>query len=275
METITAIGFIFGLSVVLALVLAVANAKLKVFEDPRIDAVEEALPGANCGACGAAGCRSFADSVVKGEIEPSRCTVGGTATAEFIANYLGIDAGSAEKKVARLLCAGGSDVASQAAAYEGFSSCRSAAAVTGGPKGCAFGCIGLSDCEEVCGFGAIQMAPNGLPVVDVSKCTACGDCVTVCPKKLFEIMPLSRHLIVQCKSLLAGEEAEALCSVACTACGRCVADAPTGLLEMKNNLPALDIKKLDLQTSIATFRCPTSAIVWIEAQQFPELYDDL
>ena len=44
--------FMLGLGVVLASVLAIANRKLYVYEDPRIDEVEEMLPHANCGACG-------------------------------------------------------------------------------------------------------------------------------------------------------------------------------------------------------------------------------
>lgn len=274
MGTVAAIGFILMLSVVLAIVLAIANSKLAVYEDPRIDVVEAMLPGANCGGCGLPGCRAFAEGVVKGELTPGKCPVTGSEGATYIANYLGIEAGQEEKKVARLLCAGGTDVALQIGEYEGFSSCRSAAVVTGGPKACAYGCLGLGDCEEACTFDAIYMAPNGLPIVDLDKCTACGDCVRICPKGLFELMPVSRGLIVQCKSLLEGEEAESVCKVACTACGRCVADAPSGLLEMKNNLPVLNMNQLNLQTPIATYRCPTDAIVWVEGQQMPELYEE-
>ncbi len=233
------------------------------------------MPGANCGACGVAGCRAFAEKVVEGEIPPGKCSVSGAEGAQTIADYLGIEAGQAEKNVARLLCAGGSDVAAQWAAYEGFLSCRAAAVVTGGPKACFYGCLGLGDCERVCQFKAISTAPNGIPVVDVEKCTACGDCVTICPKQLFQIMPVSQKLIVQCKSLLEGNEAESLCRVACTACGRCAADAPPGLIEMKNNLPLINERELDLQTSKATLRCPTKAIVWLDGQQFPELFAEL
>ncbi len=266
----TAILFLFGLSVALATILAIANSKLKVEEDPRIDVVADMLPGANCGACGLPGCRAFAERVVKGEIKPTDCPVGGVDTANYIANYLGIDAGAFVKKVARLLCAGGSDVAVEAGEYEGATSCRAAAAVTGGPKACVYGCLGLGDCMDVCTFGAIHMSPTNLPVVDIEKCTACGDCVEVCPKDLFELMPVNRHLIVQCKSLLEGDEAQEQCQVACTACGRCAADAPEGLIEMKNNLPVINEDLLNMETEIATLRCPTGAIVWVEGPQFPQ-----
>ncbi|RMG29705.1 MAG: Fe-S cluster protein [Methanobacteriota archaeon] len=208
--------------------------------------------------------------MIKGDVKPTDCPVGGVDTANYIANYLGIEAGSFVKRVARLLCAGGTDVAVQAGIYEGSISCRAAAAVTGGPKSCVYGCLGLGDCMDVCSFGAIHMSPTNLPVVDIEKCTACGDCVEICPKDLFVLMPLNRHLIVQCKSLLEGDEALEHCRVACTGCGRCAADAPEGLIVMKNNLPVINEDLLNLETNIATLRCPTNAIVWVDGPQFPE-----
>lgn len=271
MEMFVSIAFLAGLCAVLAIVLAVANRKLWVYEDPRIDHVADLLPGANCGACGLPGCRLFAERVVGGKIQPSQCPVGGPETARFIADYLGIEAGTMEKKVARLLCAGGDDVAIQIGEYDGFSSCRAAATVAGGFKGCTYGCLGLADCEVACTFDAIHMAPNGLPIVDFDACTACGDCVDACPKGLFEILAASHPLVVQCRSLLSGEAAERYCKVACTGCGICASDAPQGLIEMRNTLPVIDRSKPNLETEIATLRCPTGAIKWIPDQQFEEL----
>jgi electron transport complex protein RnfB len=275
MDLLSALAFLAGLSIALALLLAFANRWLKVDEDPRIDVVTDTLPGANCGACGLPGCRAFAEKVVGGEILPGQCPVGGPATAQFIANLLGIEAGSMEKKVARLLCAGGSDVAVTVGDYEGYASCRAAATVAGGFKGCTFGCLGLGDCEVSCTFDAIKMAPNGLPVVDLEACTACGDCVRACPKDLFQIFPVRQQLLVQCKNVLEGEAVTEFCQVGCTGCTRCAADAPEGLIDMAYNLPVIHLDHLELQTEIATYRCPTDAIVWIEGQQFPELHRTL
>ncbi|HQU74326.1 MAG: RnfABCDGE type electron transport complex subunit B [Calditrichaeota bacterium] len=267
MSWFSAILFLAGLSTILAIILALANQKLKVFEDPRIEAVTDMLPGANCGACGFPGCRAFSEKVVAGIKLPGDCPVGGQDTADTIADYLGIDPGSSVKRVARLLCAGGTDVAAQAGMYDGYPSCRAAAAVVGGSKACVYGCLGLADCKDVCDFDAIHMGPTGLPVVDEEKCTSCGDCVEICPKNLFEIMPINRHLIVQCKSLLEGDRALETCQVACTGCGKCAADAPEGLIDIRNNLAVINEKMLNLQTEMATLRCPTGAIVWLDEEK--------
>jgi len=265
METIlTAVGFMAVLGLILASVLVVANKRLYVFEDPRIDQVEELLPKANCGACGTAGCRQFAEKLVQGEIEPGKCTVNTKEMNQVIADFLGVDLGAGEKRVARLACAGGIHVAYIRASYGGVQSCRGAALVSGGGKGCSWGCLGLGDCAEVCEFDAIHLDKHGLPVVSEDKCTACGDCVTVCPKDLFSLHPVSHRLWVACKNQEFGDEAQHQCQVVCTACGRCAQDSPEGLIEIRDNLAAIDYAKNSLASKVAIERCPTGAIVWLE-----------
>jgi len=261
---LTAVGFMAALGLLLALMLVLANQRLYVYEDPRIDQVEDLLPKANCGACGEAGCRTFAELLVKGEVEPGKCTVNAKATNQRIADFLGVALGSNERRVARLACAGGAHVARQRARYAGLASCRAAALVSGGGKGCAWGCLGLGDCVAVCAFGALSLDAHGLPVVDESRCTACGDCVDVCPKDLFSLHPLSHRLWVACKSRDAGDEAEHECEVVCTACGRCAQDSPEGLIRIENNLAVIDYSRNALASTVAIERCPTGAIVWLE-----------
>jgi len=262
------VAILGGVGLVFAGAIALTHRKFKVWEDPRIDAVNDRLPGANCGACGQAGCRAFAESVVHGTQKPAGCTVMSIDQIGSLASFLGVEAGEANKRVARLLCAGGSNVAVQQADYLGLETCKAAAAVAGGGKGCRWGCLGLADCEVSCDFDAIFMNAYGLPVVIPDKCTACGDCVEACPKDLFTLMPIEQKLIVQCKSALEGDEIEALCQVACTACGRCAADAAPGLIEMKDGLAVVDYSKNDLADPAAIARCPTGAIVWVEGAQF-------
>ncbi|HHC72275.1 MAG TPA: Fe-S cluster protein [Thiotrichales bacterium] len=259
-----AVLFMGGLGLLLSLLLAIANRRLWVFEDPRIDQVEEMLPHANCGACGTAGCRPFAEALVRGDLNPALCTVNPPDENLRIARFLGVEAAHVERRVARLACAGGIHVARMRAHYEGIGSCRAAALVGGGPKRCAWGCLGLADCETVCDFDAISMNGFGLPVVDAERCTACGDCVEVCPKDLFSLEPVSHRLWVACRNRLDGDEAEADCEVACTACERCVKDSPEGLIEIRDHLAVIDYRKNRLASPVVVQRCPTGAIVWLD-----------
>ncbi len=262
-------GAIMGtMGVLLAAVLAFAGKKLYVYEDPRIDEVESLLPKANCGACGCVGCRAFAEKAVQGQIAPGKCTVSSAEGIEAIAALLQIDAGTEEKRVARLACAGGPHVARHRARYVGLRTCRAAALVNGGGKGCSWGCLGLGDCDRVCDFKAIHMNGYSLPVVNEALCTACGDCVDVCPKQLFSLHVVSHRLWVACRSLADAQQAEADCEVACTACGRCVADAPAGLVQIVNNLAVIDYARNSLATPAPIQRCPTGAIVWFEKDWF-------
>ncbi len=260
-------AFMGGLGVVLAIFLAIASKKLFVFEDPRIGEVEALLPHSNCGACGSAGCRNFAELVVEGKMSPATCTVNSAEQAQSIATLLGVAAGEVEKRVARLACAGGKHVATMRAKYSGLSSCRAAAVTGGGGKSCAWGCLGLADCASVCDFDAIHMDKNGLPVVDLAKCTACGDCVDVCPKDLFSIHGVTHKLWVACRNENDGDAAEAACEVACTACGRCVVDAAPGLIHLERNLAVIDYEKNSGAKQEAIERCPTGAIVWLEGER--------
>lgn len=255
------LGLLFGTMI------AAATKKLWVWEDPRIDEVTGMLPGNNCGACGQAGCRAFAEKAIAGEVQPAQCTVMTADGVKAVAAYIGVEAGTANRRVARLLCGGGDGVAMRTAEYRGLGTCAAAAAVAGGGIACSWACLGLADCERSCTFDAIFMNDRRLPVVIPSLCTACGDCVEACPKELFTLMPAEQKLIVQCRSLLEGAAAEALCAAACNGCGRCALDAAPGLIQITNGLAVIDYSKNVLADPVATQRCPTNAIVWVEGMQ--------
>ena len=260
--TLGSLGLIFGT------LIAVLSKRLWVWEDPRIDAVTAMLPGNNCGACSLPGCRAFAEGLIAGAIQPAQCTVMSPDDVGAVADFMGVEAGTAARRVARLLCGGGSRRAVRNAEYRGLQTCTAAAAVARGGTGCAWACLGLADCERSCDFDAIVMNADDLPVVIPSLCTACGDCVDVCPRDLFTLMPVEHKLIVQCRSLLEGTAADELCSAACNACGRCVVDAAPGLIHLVNGLAVVDYGKNELAQPSATTRCPTHAIVWVEGTQF-------
>ena len=260
--TLAALSFLF------ASLLVLAHRKLQVDEDPRIDAVHQLLPQTNCAACGFPGCLGFAEAMVGGSVLPGKCTVINEEDREFIARFLGVDAGAEEKVVARLACAGGVNVARNRAHYEGLRSCRAAALVAGGGKGCFWGCLGFGDCEVVCDLDAIVMNEHELPVVIEDLCTACGDCVDACPKDLFSLHVVSHRLWVACKNLEKGDAALAECEVACDACGKCAVDAPAGVVTMINNLPIVDYER-NHEVRNPIERCPTGAIVWFDREKGP------
>jgi Na+-translocating ferredoxin:NAD+ oxidoreductase RNF subunit RnfB len=270
-DVLVSILVLGGVATVFGIFISVANHVFRVWEDPRIEGVKDLLPGADCGACGRAGCRAFAMAVIAGKARPAECPVMAEEDREEVASLLGVDAGEADRQVARLLCAGGRDVAPYKGSYHGIESCAAAVAVTGGGKACSWGCLGYADCAVSCDFDAITMSDVGLPVVNPPKCTACGDCVEACPLDLFVILPEDAHLLVQCKNLLQGDAAEAVCSVACNACGRCAMDAEAGLIRMVDGLAVVNYDRIELENPRAIERCPTGAIVWVEGEQFPRL----
>lgn len=266
-------GFMAGLGLLLAWLLALANRRLYVAEDGRVAAVEALLPMSNCGACGSAGCHNFAENLVAGCNQPAQCAANSPWAIQAIADLLGVAAGQAEKRVARLACAGGNHVAAQRAHYAGLRSCRAAHTVSGGGKACAWGCLGLGDCVSVCTFGALSLDGHGLPQVDAARCTGCGDCADVCPKHLFSIQPAQRRLWLACANHADSDTALDACDVACTACGKCVAAAP-GVIRLESQLAVIDpAREAEFCSTSgareAINRCPTGAIVWFENPNRP------
>ena len=250
------------LAALLATLLLFASRRLAVAEDPRLTAVEAALPGVNCGACGQPTCHAFADALLAGRAVPAACSVSTPEARARIAAFLGVAVGQARRLVARLACAGGRNRAPLRVHYRGEPSCAAAAAVGGGGKACAWGCLNFGDCERACDFAAISLDAHGLPVVDEALCTACGDCVSACPKDLFTLEPEQQPLWVACNNPQLGNELLEVCSVACTGCARCAQDAPAWL-RMHDNLPRR-VGYAAKPPRAAIERCPTGAIVWIE-----------
>ncbi len=258
---VTAVLAMGALAALLATVLTIADKYLAVEEDERLEALIDALPGNNCGACGQPGCRGFAEALLTGSVQPAQCTVGTAEEKTQIADLLGVAVGEAERLVARLACAGGANVARFRARYIGTPSCAGAALISGGGKGCTWGCLGYGDCVASCEFDAIELNAHDLPEVIEDVCTACGYCVKACPKDLFSLEPAADRLWITCRNEEAGDSLLEHCQVACTACGRCASDAPE-VVAMSGNLPVI----AGDQTAgrVAIDRCPTGAIVWID-----------
>jgi Na+-translocating ferredoxin:NAD+ oxidoreductase subunit B len=254
-----------GLGIISAVVLYFVAQKFKVYEDPRIDQVEEALPAANCGGCGFAGCRNFAEACVKSEdFSGLYCPVGGNETMTNVAGILGRNAVEKDPQVAVLLCNGTCESRPKTNHYDGATTCAITSSLYGGDTGCQFGCLGHGDCVEACNFDALRIDPaTGLPVVNDANCTACGACVKACPKDLFELRKRAkkdRKIYVACKNEDKGGIAKKSCSSACIGCSKCFKVCPFEAITMANNLAYIDSDKCRLCRKCVP-ECPTNSII--------------
>ncbi|MCQ2141028.1 MAG: Fe-S cluster domain-containing protein [Bacteroidales bacterium] len=253
-----------GLGLVLALVLFFIAKKFKVEEDPRIDEVEKVMPGANCGGCGFAGCRAFADAAVKApNLDNNYCPVGGNEVMKKVASILGYEVKEKAPMVAVVRCSGSCDKRPKTNDYDGLASCKVKAALYAGDTGCAYGCLGCGDCVEACQFGGITMDPEtGLPVVDESKCTACGACSKACPKHVIELRnkgPRSMRVYVSCMNKDKGPAAKKACAAACIGCGICAKTCTHEAITVTDNVAYIDYTKCKLCRECEAM-CPTGAI---------------
>lgn len=252
-----------ALGTIAAVILYFVAQRFKVIEDPRIDMVEDLLPSANCGGCGYAGCRAFAEEIVRNEsLEDMNCPVGGGDMMKEIAEALGLEAVEVEEQIAVVRCSGSRQNAPQKVKYEGAATCAFAHNLYAGESGCPFGCLGLGDCVESCDFDAIHMnEETGLPEVN-DKCVACGACVTACPRDIIELRPKGkkdRRIFVSCINEEKGGPAKKNCQVACIGCGKCVKICPFDAITMENNLAYIHADKCKLCRKCVP-ECPTNAI---------------
>jgi Na+-translocating ferredoxin:NAD+ oxidoreductase RNF subunit RnfB len=257
--TISAIG---ALS---AVILYFVAQKFKVFEDPRIDQVEAALPSANCGGCGSAGCRNFAETLVKSDsFEGLFCPVGGNETMKNVASLLGRAAIEQENRIAVIRCNGTPEHRPRTNRYDGAPSCTITHLLYSGEGGCPFGCLGFGECASACDFDAIRMNfTTGLPEVIDEKCTSCGACIKACPRNIIELRkknPKDRKIFISCINTEKGVIARKNCAVACIGCGKCVKICEFEAISMDNNLAYIDPVKCRLCRKCVS-ECPTGSIL--------------
>ncbi|MDX1763958.1 MAG: RnfABCDGE type electron transport complex subunit B [bacterium] len=255
-EAVVCLG---GLGAVASFSLGIASKKFAVEVDPKVEAILDALPGANCGACGFPGCSGMAEALGKGTAPLTGCPVGGEEAIKAIAQILGVEAETREALVARLLCKGGRGEALEKSQYHGIPECGAAALIAGGTKACGYGCLGFGTCMRSCPFDAITMSPAGLPVIDEVRCTSCGNCVTACPKNIIQLLPLNKRVTVRCSSHDKGGVVKKACPVGCIGCSLCKKACPFEAIEMDRFLARI-IPENCRQCGLCVAKCPTKVI---------------
>ena len=238
MEILIAVSVLGGAALLLGFLLSLASKIFAVKTDEKEASIREALPGANCGACGFAGCDSYAKAVSDGSSKPSLCIPGGKDTAAKIGKILGVAVEVKEKR-AVVLCNGTCDKAQTKYEHSGKPSCAAAALVQGGPKACNFGCMGFGDCALVCDYNAITIT-DGIAHIDHSLCIGCGKCVNICPKHIIKVFDLPIKATVMCLNKDKGAIARKLCSVSCIGCGLCKKNCPNDAITLSDNLAIID-----------------------------------
>lgn len=236
-----AVLIVSGIGLIIGLILAIASAVMAVPTDEKVEALTEALPGANCGACGYSGCPGYAKALADGTAKNGACAPGGKETAKVIAEILGEEAGEIVPKVAVVHCMGIFDNTQDKVHYQGISSCA-AAVIAGGKGECSYGCIGLGDCEAVCPYGAVSVC-NGVAKIEVSLCKACGLCVSACPKRLISIVPIKEQAVLRCSNCDKGAVAKKACKAACIGCKKCEKVCEHGAVTVQNFKATVDPEK--------------------------------
>ena len=268
MSIFTAVLILGGLGLAFGLVLAAASKVFYVETDPRLDALNECLPGANCGGCGYAGCGAYAEAVLNGEAPIGACASGGNECAAKMSEIMGVKAEAVARKVALVKCSGQkvyNEVGEQIGGakvkgiYEGFKNCLAASKVGGhGPLACKYGCLGYGSCTKVCKYDAIHVI-DGVAKVDVEKCVGCGMCMIKCPRKVIGMVEYGTDVIIACNSNAKGAVTTRSCTAGCIGCGLCKKICPNGAITIEKNLAVIDYSKC-VSCGLCATVCPKHLI---------------
>lgn len=266
-EVLIAVGILAGLGLVFGLVLAAASKLFYVETDPRLEQLNDCLPGANCGGCGYAGCEAYAEAVLKGEAAIGACASGGNECVQAMSAIMGVNPAALTRKVALVRCSGyhrvddsGKELGKKKKAeYEGFKDCLAASKVGGnGPIACKFGCLGFGNCVKACKYDAICVV-DGVAKVDKEKCVGCMACAKACPRKLITAVEYDKLVTIPCNSHAKGAMTIRGCTQGCIGCGLCAKICPESAIAIENNLAVIDYSKCTNCGLCATV-CPKKLI---------------
>ena len=265
---LTPILIVVAIGLVCAAILTIASKVFFVPVDETFALLRAELPGANCGACGYNGCDDYANALAEDHsLSCSLCPVGGADVAAKLAEVLGVEAGSADKEVAVVMCNGHANAAKTIMEYTGVQTCSAAKQFFGGMSACPHGCIGLGDCEAACDFDAIHIC-DGVAVVNRENCVGCGVCAKTCPNSVIKIQTAKNLVVVQCKNTDKGAVARKACANACIGCGKCAKTCKFDAITVENNVATIDPAKCK-NCGMCAKECPTGAINNMRVKKAP------
>ncbi|WP_037373243.1 RnfABCDGE type electron transport complex subunit B [Anaerovorax odorimutans] len=247
------IGFLAGT------ILTLASKFMAVKVNETVVKVKEILPGANCGACGYAGCEDYAVALANDPtIKPNLCTPGGSSVALAISNALGIEFEAVAGKTAVVKCSGTYAKTNYVMDYRGLQSCAANKMFYRGRGACDYSCIGYGDCVDACEYDAIKIE-GGVAVVDNDKCVGCGLCAKRCPNNLIDIVPGSNFVYVGCSSNEKGAVTKDKCTIGCIGCKKCEKICKFDAIHVINNLAVIDYDKCK-NCKMCINECPVGVI---------------
>ena len=168
---LAAVSAVGALALGFGLVLGFSAVRFRVDSDPVVDQIDALLPQTQCGQCGFAGCRPYAEAMAAGEAEINRCPPGGEPTIAALADLLGRDPIPLDADV------GEPQAKTVAIIDEDW-------------------CIGSTLCIQACPVDAILGASKHMHTVIAAECTGCGLCVEPCPVDCVHMVPVGEDIAV-------------------------------------------------------------------------------
>ena len=238
-----AVGALCAIGAVCALILVVASKYMSVPENEKFPAIRACLPGANCGACGYAGCDGYAKALAEGKEEKTNlCVPGADGAAAAVAAVLGVEAEDVVEMRAYVRRYGDCEHSKHKYEYAGINNCSAANILFQGEWACPNSCLGYGDCEKACPSDAIHVI-DGVARVNPAKCTGCGICARQCPNHLIGLRRAVDTVFTRCSNTQPGGQVRKICVNGCIGCKKCEKTCTHDAIHVVDNLARIDYDK--------------------------------